>query len=749
MNYRHTGTIGCAVLAALMLLGGTRVAGAAPVDHYAVGMREVQKAIANGDLTGADSTLKRLSKSYGNNVELLSVRGRVLFWLKHYNESISFYRAAIKLKPTPELRAELKRVETAQQLAEADRLISQRNDAQAEIILRNLYQSGTEPYESGLRLARLRMRADDYRGASDVLGQMLKQFPQERDLVLLKAQALLGGGAPEEALAFLAERPETVKDAQLLALRGRAQMRLQRFEKAAESFAASLALADDPQVRQERERSELAEVLQRADRMIAAGDFTAAQTLLKPYFEAGRDRYETGVRLASLSTKLGNQQEAARLYQILMKEYPKEPEFAVLSAQALVNLGKKEAALELLDRVPQGGSDPRVSALRGRIFFLQGRYLAARQEYDKAMSQGGTAELGAERSAAEQALNYESARSQVEAHDYELALPLLKTLSAGGSYALEARLLTGRVMIAKRQQEAARSYCEQLYRDYPANREVAVLYAETLVMTGEGARAEEVLERAEGTAGADLKKEREDLFFLARGNWVKLFGEVYGYSKKSYPTENGAGVMVSQRFKRFTLVGSALENTRFGKTDPQLALDLYRGRGEGENYSGSVSATLSPGAHFLPQSSIGGELTRNLKPLDLSVGYNRLNFRNSGANVVSASLLWYLPATTLSLGEKVYWVPENASAMWVTSLHWDPDYRYRVYCSGGVGNSSERVETVLSAQDVKRYFTYALRAGGEYRFSPSYSVGGEGSFESRRGLYDRSGANLFVKYWWP
>lgn len=457
MNNRHTGTISCAVLAAMMLLGGARVAGAAPVDHYAVGMREVQKAIADGDLAGAESTLKRLSRSYGNNVELLSVRARVLFWQKRYNESISFYRAALKLKPSPELRAELKRVETAQQLAEADRLISQKNDAQAEIILRNLYQSGSEPYESGLRLARLRMRRDDYRGASDVLGLMLKQFPQERDLVLLKAQTLLGAGAPEDALSFLSERPETVKDAQLLALRGRALMRLQRFDKAVESFAASLALTDDPQVRQERERSELAEVLQRADRLTAAGDFVAARTLLTPYFEAGRDRYGTGVRLAGLSTKQGNQQEAARLYRILMQEYPKEPEFAVLSAQALVNLGKKEAALELLNGVPQGGSDQRVSALRGRIFFLQGRYLAARQEYDKALAQGGSPELGAERSAAEAALNYESAGSLVEAHDYELALPLLKTLSAGGSYALEARLLTGRVMIAKRQQEAARS----------------------------------------------------------------------------------------------------------------------------------------------------------------------------------------------------------------------------------------------------------------------------------------------------
>lgn len=737
-------------MAALISLGLALPVAAAPVaarpDPYAAGMRQVQQAIANGDLNLAERTTQQLSKRYANNVELLTVRARVLFWQKRYAESIASFKKAQKLKPGPELTGELNRVLVAQQLAEADRLAAEKQNARAQKILVGLFESGKEPYESGLRLSRLRMSGGDYRGASQVLTRLLQQYPRERDLVVMNARALLSAGAPDEALAFLTQRAETAKDPELLAMRGRSLMRLKRYAEAAESFRSSLALADDAEVRVERERAETGSLLERADRLLAAGDTAQATPLLRGAFESGRDRYGAGTRLAAIYTRTGNAEEASRVYLLLMYEYPKDTELAVLYARSLVNTGRKEAALAVLNALQQKGDDARVSALRGRILLMKGEYRAAEQEYEKAQRLGVAApEIAAERGEAETALKYQRLRELLDAKDYQGARPLLESLTAGGPYAREARLLTVKVLLARRQVEEAVSYSGNLYREHPEDPELAALYAEALLRAGEESRAQDVLDRLDVKGRATLVSEKEDLFYRARGNWVKVFGGAYEYSGR-FGAENVAGVTVSRRFRPLTAVATASETTRFGNRDPQLALDLYQARTPGRNLYGSLSFTLSPGADFLPRYSAGLELTRPFSSLEVSAAYNRLEFDKRGASVMSAALIWYLPRVLMSLGERIYFSPANSTAFSVTTFRWDPDNRLGAFAALGLGNSSERVG---AEEDLQRYDTYSLRGGAEYRFSPSYSVGGESSFESRRGLYDRYGATVFVKYWWP
>jgi YaiO family outer membrane protein len=738
----------CFILSALAATAVALPVAAAVPNSYSKGIVQAQEAIANGDFRKAEKTLEQLSKLHGNNPELLAMRGRVLFWQKRYADSIASFKAAQRIKPDPDVARELEKVETAQQLAEARRLAAGNEDARAKAILRRLFDSGRDPYQSGLALARLQMKGKEFWEAQVVLTRMLQRFPNERDLVLLKAQALLGAGQPGDLLTFLNERSETSGNADLLALRGRALMRLQRYAEAGDSFAASLALADDAEVRVEKERAGNALTLQRADQLVAQGKQEEALLLLSSRFEKGGDSYGTGTRLAALYTRTRRHKEAADVYLKLTRQYPKDVELAELYAGALVNDGREEEALNSLNTIPGGGKRPGVAALRGRIFYRQKLYTQAREEYLKALALGAPKqEIQGELDELQALLDYQRFVLLMKARDFGGAQPLLETV-AQGPYGREARMLYARSLMGARRYEAALEPARALYRDFPADAEVAALHADALILAGERKEAQKVLDELSPEERESLDAERGDLFYRTRGNWVKLFGAGYSYSGRS-DGEQTAGVSASQRLGRVTAVGTALQTKRFGTTDPQLALDLYLSRKPGQNYYGSLSFTLSPGADVLPQNSIGIEVARSLSPVELSAGYTRLNFSGRDANILTTSLLWYLPRTSFVLGEKLYVVPSSSTVMSVTSLRWQPNYRFHTYAAAGFGNSSERIERQGSGDDLQRYLTWSLRAGGEYRFTPAVSVGGEASFESRRDLYDRTGATLFVKYWWP
>lgn len=728
------------IAAALLLFAVNCHAAAVAPDPYADGVRRVQRAISEGDLDRAEQTVKDLSRRYGGNAELLSMRGRILFWRKRYGEAIAAMEASLRLKADGAVSSELERVKTAERIAEADRLAAAQKRGDAEKILVSLFEAGKVPYESGLRLVRLRMQNGDHAGAGRVLAKMLPLYPEERDLVRLNAQALLGSGKPEEALSFLEKRPETPKDPELLAQLGRARMRVKRYSEAVRSYDASLALADDPDVRLERGRAVSAELLERVDGLVAQGKEGEAASLLAAAFERGEDRYGVGMRLAAIKSRGGNPGEAAKLYLLLKTEYPRDRELPLLCAKALADAGEKERALQVLDEMERKGEDPQAALLRARVLNRQGDLSRARGEYRRALSLGAPAsEAAAELNQVEAGLAYRRAVTLVDAGDRAGAEPLLELLSTeDGPYAGEARLLKLKLLIAERRGGEAAALGAELHETLPYDADVSLLYAEALILSGERAKAEGVLEGVGGPAG-------EELLYRARQNWVKLYGGEYGYSGGRRGEET-FGVAASKQFRRFTAVGAVSQTSRFGETDRQLAVDLYSKKRPEDDFYGSLSVSLSPGAKFLPRNSFGGELVRPFGSFEASAGYSRLNFRGSGADVLKAGLLWYVPATALSLGEKVYFAPASGTATWVTTLRWDPRRRASAFASVGVGNSGERPSL---QEDFRRYGTFSVRSGAEYRFSPCWSFGGEGEYESRRGLYDRYGVSLFVKYWWP
>lgn len=327
-------------------------------------------------------------------------------------------------------------------------------------------------------------------------------------------------------------------------------------------------------------------------------------------------------------------------------------------------------------------------------------------------------------------------------------------MAGEGPYLREARLLKLRLLLGRGETAAAVAFGAELSGVYPGDPELAPLYAEALVRAGEGKRAVEVLEGVPTEAREKLGRAREDLLLRARDNWLKFWGAGYDYSN-GYRSEDALGLAVSRRFAGVTGLAGVSRTSRFGKTDTQLTLDLYRQKRAGDALYGGVFLTLAPGAEFLAKDSLGVEVNLPRGPFEFSASYSRLNFEDylslipfvgSGTDVLSAAVLYYLPGTAFSLGERIYLTPDNGSATSVTTLRWDPGERLTSFASLGYGNSAE---SPSREEDLLRYRTLTLRAGGEYRFLPALSAGAELSSESRRGLYDRRGMLLFLKYWWP
>ncbi|UFS70771.1 YaiO family outer membrane beta-barrel protein [Geomonas sp. RF6] len=533
------------------------------------------------------------------------------------------------------------------------------------------------------------------------------------------------------------------ENAELLTIRGRLLFWQKRYADSLQALQRARQLKGDREIDAEIARVERAQRLAEADQLVAHGELMRAGAHLAPLYESGRDRYEPGMRLAAVRNRQGRHREAAQVYQTLMRDYPKDTELPLLYAGALANSGDKEGALQVIDALAKDGKDPRPFALRGRIFSRQGRYFEAREEFEKAKALGGTPELPEERKALEEAIKFQHVKSLVAAGGYDLAEPLLKSMSAPGPYAREARLLSGRVMLAQGRYPEALSQTAALNEEYPADPEVAALYAEALINNGRRADADRVLSSVSGSAEERLRNEREDLFYRAKGDWLRLAGDVYHYSNGS-DNESGVALSVSHRFPDSVAVASVSGITRFGRTDPQLALDIYFPR-FAKKLSGAVYLTAAPGSSFLPRYSAGGEVSWAFPSVEVSAGYNHLGFHGNAADVLSAAATWYVPSSPVSITEKVYFTPKEETSLWLTTVRWDPDHRFGAFLSAGVGNSSERR---VSSEDVQRYDTWLVRAGGEYRFSPRYSIGGEGSFESRRNLYDRAGGVLYLRYWW-
>ncbi len=733
-----------AVLIGMLIMTSARASYPAPTLDYDRGMKAAKAAISSGNHSDAERILARLNSRYPDNPELLAMHGRVLLWMRHYDEAYLTLKKAYSRNRSASLLVEVRQAEAFSKLAAAEKLLAEGKTAEGEALLSNLYQREIVRYEAGMLLARSTFERGAFQEAATVLAELLTRYPKEKDLRSRYAQSLMNTGRERQALAYVNSLTEQELDADLLAIRGRILFRTGDADGAIRSFRASLVQRSDKDVAVELEKAEIAQKLKNADALIAAGDSLNADALLAPLCDRQETLYEGCRRRAALSSRENNHDRAAALYGQLAAAYPAEPDFKLHHAQELVYLQRFDEAAAVLDSYPDQNNSTLLS-LRGGIAFSRKNYEEAISFYSRAVPVSKDPETSGRLNDAYNATVLEAAGRHLAQKEYTAAEGLLEELYKHSSDRYSSGLMLGKALFAQGKWREAADLYRELEQHYPKEPELTALRVEANLLARDYRAAAAILREAPPAVQEYLARERGDLLYRSTDNWFKISGGLYGQSGKSATTETDLFLAVSQRVNQYSLTAWTGAMTKYSQTDTQIGLGVAGGKGEKSPFSWDVNVSMSPEARNLPRTTAGIELTRGFRGFDASLGYTRMDFKDSSANIVIPGLLWYVPSTAFTLSERIYFVPETGGYSLLTTLQYEPDHRFRSFASLGIGTSAERIST---SQDYQRSQTVSGRIGAEYRFTQHYSIGGEASFENRRNQYDRTGAILYMRYWW-
>ena len=733
-----------AVFISILIMVPVHVSSAAAPLDYERGMKAAKAAISSGNHSAAEKILARLNSRYPDNPELLAMHGRVLLWMKRYDDAyLTLNKAYHKSRSAP-LLTEVRQAEAFSKLAAAEKLLTEGDFAEGEAMLSQLFLQGIVRYEAGILLARSTFERGAFSEATPVLAELLARYPQENDLRPRYAQSLMNTGKEGLALAYVNSLPEEERDAELLAIRARILFRSGDADGAVGSFKASLALRPDKDVAAELEKAEISEKLKKADALLAAGDTLNADALLASLCDRQETLYEGCRRRAALSSRVGSHELAASLYLQLAAAYPVEPDFKLHQAQELVHLQKWDEALAVLDTYPDQNNGTLLS-LRGGIAYSRNNYQEAISFYGRAALTSKDPEIIGRLHDARNASTLVTAGRHLEQKEYAAAEGLLAGLYKNSSDRYTSGFMLGKTLFAQRKWREAAELYRELEQRYPLEPELTALRIEANIMAREYREAAAILRETPPAVQEYLAREREDLLYRSMDNWFRVSGALYGQSGKSATTETDLYLAGSQRVDQYSLTAWTGAMSKYSQTDTQIGFGIAGGKGEKSPFSWDINFSVSPEARVLPRTTAGIELTRGFNGFDASLGYNRMDFKESSADIVVPGVLWYIPYTAVSLSERLYFVPKSGGYSLLTTLQYEPDYRLRYYASIGFGTSAERI---YARQDYQRSQTVSGRMGAEYRFTQHYSIGGEASFENRRSQYDRSGALLYMRYWW-
>lgn len=740
MNLKYMLT---AVSMSLLAIAFPRTSLSSSAPDYSRGVKDAQAAIRSGDHRTAEHLLAKLSRRYPENPELLAMHGRVLLWMKRYDEALRILKKAYSRNRSAPLLAEVKQAESFRDIAAAEKLLTEGETAEGEALLNKVYQRGVGRYEAGILLARSTFERGAFREAATVLAELLAKYPKEKDLRPRYAQSLLNTGRERQALTYIDTLPEHELDADLLAIRGRILFRIGDAGEAVRSFSASLALRPDKDVAAEQEKAETARKLKKADQLLAAGDSPEAAAFLASLCDRQETRYEGCRQLAALSSRVGNHDRAAALYSQLAALYPSEPDFMLLHAQELVHLLKLNEAGAVLDAYPDQGNSTLLS-LRGGIAFYRGNNQEAASFYSRAVAGSKDPESIRRLNVVLTSGTIDTAGRHLAQKEYAEAEALLTNLYKNSSDQYSSGLMLGKTLLAQKKYREAAALYRELEQRYPKEPDLTALRVESHLSAREYREAATILRDTVPATRDYLAREREDLQYRSTDNWFKVLGGLYGQSGSSSTTESDLLLAVSQRVNQYSLSAWTGAMSKYSQTDTQIGLGVAGGKGEMSPFSWDVGFSVSPEARILPRTTAGVEVTRGFNGFEASLGFNRMDFRESSANIVIPGILWYIPSTALTLSERVYFVADTGGYSSLTTLYYEPDHRLRCYAGFGVGTAAERISV---SQDYQRLRSVSARIGAEYRYTRQYSVGAETSFESR-GSYDRTGASLYMRYWW-
>lgn len=708
---------------------------------YDEGLKKARQQVQAGEYRTAERTLELLSKRFPGNPEIESAIGRIRLWQNDYKGAARFFRKALTRREDTSVRAELIKADAMLQLNEADRFISNGDNAAAKKNLEQLFLQNRLAYESGHRLGQLYLRTGQPAQAREVYLRLVRAYPSEADFAVLAAQAAADSGDGETALKELSAMPRPWQErSDVLMLKVRLLTGNGNLEEASKLLETSPQAAASPDLAAAKLRLGTLLILRQADSLNSSGRSGDAEVLLRPLWDVGTARYEAGIRLGRIYLARPDYEKAGSIYRSLSSEYPDEPDFKRQLVDVLAAKGETDQALEILNRLP---ADPDREARRGMLLFRKGSLTEAAQALRSSLAGQESPEARKKLAEIETALLLKRADALAKEGDAGGAAAIWQELESSGRDTYTAGYRLGAAALSRRDYSDARRRFAVLSSRFPHDRDFRYLHIESLILNKEEQEAGRIIESLSTEDAARLAGDRPDLLYRIRRNNFRLMAGEYRYSGK-LPSEQNLAATVTQKIGRVTGVISGSRINRFGLTDHQVGLELHAGLGELAGRSGYLAATFSPDPSFSSRYTIGGEYSQPLGVVDASFGFFRMSFSKSDAHILIPGITAY-PAENVSLSERVYYVADSGALTALTTLSWEPDHRFRSSLSIGLGNAAERI---TSTEDTTRYFTFTGRLSGEYRLTPATSLGGEFGYEYRQGLYSRTGASLFARYWW-
>ena len=178
---------------------------------YDSDFNNVKVYIQSNEFLKAEDALKTMNENYPDNLDVLSSLARVLFWQKKYDESIEVYQKILKIKEDDSVKEEMEKVVIAKTLLQADLLLKDNKENEAEILLKDLFDSGKEQYESGYKLGLMYIRRREYDKALDMFTELKTLFPKDVDMAGFYIDCFILKRDTETAKKNLSSLPDDIK----------------------------------------------------------------------------------------------------------------------------------------------------------------------------------------------------------------------------------------------------------------------------------------------------------------------------------------------------------------------------------------------------------------------------------------------------------------------------------------------------------------------------------------------------------
>lgn len=402
-----------------------------------------------------------------------------------------------------------------------------------------------------------------------------------------------------------------------------------------------------------------------------------------------------------------------------------------------------QAEAQLKDLLARFPNNPELLSLLGRVLFWQRKYDEAKKTYADALRLRDDESLREELERVNVAQTLLEADVLLEQGRTREAESRLVDLFSSGKEQYESGYRLGMLYLKKREYTKAKDIFNRLRLLFPTDTGFSGLYLESLIVAGELDTAQRELNLLPVQTRIELEMTRPDLFYRLSKNFVKLGASAARYDRNR-GNEHELRIDVAQRVGTLPCVVSLARINRYGLQDSQIGVEVYSPVGEKSRNWGYLAFAFSPGADFLPNLTLGGEITRGFANFDLSFGYRRMAFAGTYVDLLIPRVTAYLPQG-FSLNEQVYVLLKQNSISLLSTLHYEPHHKFRAFISLGAGRVSERLR---SREDLKNVKSFSAKVGLEYRFLRHWGVGLDMFYEERKNLYRQDGIAIYTKAWW-